>query len=200
MNELFQRDPAKLERAYQRFRTQYATDMALGPHPLDATEMAEVPVVVTATDREFFDSGAPLDRAGLYRLAARHFDLRRDAAAGYFAAVKEIAPGHLGGQLLSDSMCRRFVDHVAEHAPGPVWVAEHLGARHSEDLVPMFHSLWLDDFVRTGEVGWPEYREGRVVARREIPGGVAGTLNEVELAEDPFGYLRGAFTTASSGE
>ncbi|MCP1386857.1 carboxylesterase family protein [Corynebacterium sp. TA-R-1] len=189
LNELFEHDPARVERAYQRFRTQYITDMALGPYPLDAAELAEVPIVLSATDQEFFDSGAPFDRAALYRLLGPRLDLKREAASDYFAAVQRIAPGHPAGQLFSDSLCRRFVDRVAEGAPGPIYLAEHVGARHSEDLTPMFRGAlheWVLGFIRSGKVGWERYDDRRLAARRTMDG-------KLDIAHDPFGYLRGCF-------
>ncbi|WP_297851605.1 carboxylesterase family protein [uncultured Corynebacterium sp.] len=45
--------PTTLERAYKRLRRRYPTDMALGPNPLDPTEMAEIPLVISCHEKEF---------------------------------------------------------------------------------------------------------------------------------------------------
>lgn len=45
--------PKTLERAYARLRRRHPTDMALGPHPLDATEMAEIDLVISSHEKEF---------------------------------------------------------------------------------------------------------------------------------------------------
>ena len=42
-----------LERAYQRVRRRYPTDMALGPAPLQPEEMADIPLVISSHDKEF---------------------------------------------------------------------------------------------------------------------------------------------------
>ncbi|GAA1183849.1 Carboxylesterase [Corynebacterium glaucum] len=193
LNALFDSDRGKFDRAYKRFRTQYVTDMALGPHPLDTAELAEVPLVVTATDKEFYKSGKVYDSTGLGLTMARTFgprmDLRGDAARDYLAALKERDRQHIAGQLIGDSLCRRFADMVAEGAPGPVWLAEHTDTFHSQDLTPLFRGAlqpWLLEFVRSGEVGWPRYDENRTAIRRNRDGAA-------EIVTDPFGYLRGAF-------
>ena len=45
--------PKTLERAYARLRRRYPTDMALGPTPLDPTEMAEIDLVISSHEKEF---------------------------------------------------------------------------------------------------------------------------------------------------
>lgn len=45
--------PKTLERAYARLRRRYPTDMALGPHSLDPTEMAEIDLVISSHEKEF---------------------------------------------------------------------------------------------------------------------------------------------------
>lgn len=198
LNALFARDRAKVERAYRRFRTQYITDMALGPHPLDPAEMAQVPLVLTCTDDEFYGAGAPYDRSGMGPAVARGFgprmDLAREAASDYLAHAKRADPGHVAGRLMSDSLCRRFVDRVAEGAPGPVWLAEHAGhTRHSADLDALFHGelrKWFLQFARTGEAGWEAYGADRVAMRRTLRG---SQVVAEETVTDPLGYLRGAF-------
>lgn len=193
LNELAARKPQAIDRGYRRFRTHYLTDVALGPYPLDATEHAEVPLVITATDNEFYRTGAPYDRAGIgplvTRLVGPQMGLDTDAAADYIAHAKRTSPGHVTGRFMSDALCRRWVDHVAENTPGPVWLAEYAHATHSQDLHPLFSGAltdWLLGFVRDGEVGWPPYSPDRCAARTTLDG-------QRELIHDPLGYLRGAF-------
>ena len=189
--ELSKLSPEKLERGYTRFSRHFPTDIKLGPHPLDPAEMAEVPLVLTCTDEEFYSQGAALDRsrrvAGAFvRIAGRSMGLRKGAGGDYVASISNEAP--VAGRFLTDALSRRFVDAVAEGAPGPVWVAEHPGYAHSGDLEPLFApDAWLLEYVRTGEVGWPEYEQpDRLAARRRIGG-------EIEVVADPLGYVRGLF-------
>ena len=147
LNELAERNPAKLDRAYQRFRARYPTDMALGPHPLDPTELAPVPTVVTYTDGEFYREGLAFRRT---RQRISDASVRRPARA-----VAAGAPGPVW---------------LAEHVrPG----GSPLG--HSEDLPALFApDPWLLRFIRTGEVGWASFADGGHVERRSL-GAEAGT-------------------------
>lgn len=45
--------PRTLDRAYNRLRRRYFTDMALGPYPLAPEEMADIDLVVSSHEREF---------------------------------------------------------------------------------------------------------------------------------------------------
>lgn len=45
--------PKSLERAYSRLRRRYPTDMALGPQPLDPTEMGKIDLVISSHEKEF---------------------------------------------------------------------------------------------------------------------------------------------------
>jgi len=147
LNELAERNPAKLDRAYQRFRTRYPTDMALGPHPLDPTELAPVPTVVTYTDGEFYREGLAFRRT---RQRISDASVRRPARA-----VAAGAPGPVW---------------LAEHVRTG---GSPLG--HSEDLPALFApDPWLLRFIRTGEVGWAPFADGGHVKRRSL-GAVAGT-------------------------
>lgn len=193
LNELAVRKPGAIDRGYRRFRTHYFTDVALGPYPLDATEHAEVPLVITATDNEFYRPGAPYDRIGLGPMLARllgpRIGLDAHAAATYVAHAKRTDPGHVAGRLLSDALGRRWVNHVAETTPGPVWLAEYTAATHSQELHPLFNGAlteWLLGFVRDGEVRWPKYRPDRCAARISLAG-------HCELVHDPLGSVRDAF-------
>lgn len=147
LNALAARKPRRLDRAYRRFRTQYLTDIALGPFPFDATALADVPLVVTSTRDEFMPAGARVDRAGAGPLAARamarHFGVAKGEARAYLERAADMDPRQVAGRLLSDAMCRRWVDDVAERAPGTVWQAELVAsdarpAYHASELAPAF--------------------------------------------------------------
>lgn len=193
--------PTKLNHAYQRFRLHFPTDMALGPYPLEPQEMANVPVVLTCTDKEFHHSGAKLDRVPalgrvFVRVAGRTMGLRKRASKGAGKGTGTgTGKGYTAGQLLSDSLVRRHVDAVAEHAPGPVWLAEHVGYAHAEDLSGMFApDPWLLTFLRTGDVGWPEYGvSGRGAVRRR-------EAEAPTVVHDPLGYLRDIFEDPNSSD
>lgn len=190
LNALYRDNPQKMERGYQRFRTQYITDCAVGPHPFDGRELAQVDLVVTSTRDEFINHGAALDRAGLggafVRSAGRRMGLKKGTAGEYVAAVKA-AGRPVAGQFNSDALIRRWVDEACEHAPGNVWQAEFPAGTHSSELAALFRpgtelNDWLLGFARGGEVGWEVYRRRRQAWRV----GEGAT-------HDPLGYLRGCF-------
>lgn len=190
LNALYRDNPQRMERGYQRFRTQYFTDCAVGPHPFDGAELAEVDLVVTSTRDEFAEHGAALDRAGVgaayVRAAGRRMGLKRGAAGAYIGAVRA-AGRPVAGQFMSDALIRRWVDEACEHAPGNVWQAEFPSGRHSSELARVFRpgdplNGWLLGFARAGEVGWEGYRFRREAMR----------VGSGEVC-DPLGYLRGCF-------
>ena len=201
LNALAARNPKRLTRAYGRFRTQYLTDIALGPYPFDAGALADVPLVVTSTRDEFMPTGRPFDRAGIgrpaARIMARHMGVAKGKAREYLDHAATMDPRAVGGRLISDAMCRRWVDDIAEGAPGELWQAElypteNRPAYHSKELRPAFTNgsglnAWLTRFARTGEVGWRAYAEGRTVMRVRLDGTGA------EEVTDPLSYLRGVF-------
>lgn len=199
-------DPKRLERGYRRFRTRHITDMALGPGPLDPAELAAVDLVVTSTRDEFYASATPTDSLGIAPLSVRGtgriMDLYRPRVREYLAACRDIDPDHLQGRFVSDSLVRRFVDRVAEGAPGPVWQAEFVSdtdapAQHSDELPWLFAqgphpageglNAWMVRYCRDGDPGWPRYQPGRTVLRTNF------ACTQHELAHDPLGYMRGAF-------
>ncbi len=192
LNQLYRDNEPKMQRGYQRFRTQYITDCALGPHPLDATELAEVDLVVTSTREEFIGHGAALDRAHLgpayVRAYGRRMGLKKGKAGDYLAGLGQENDSRAAGRFNSDALIRRWVDEVCEHAPGPnTWQAEFPHGRHSAELPALFRSGtqlndWLMNFARTGGVGWGRYGD-----RRE-----AMCVGE-GVASDPLGYFRGCF-------
>lgn len=201
LNALAARNPKRIARAYGRFRTQYATDIALGPFPLEAGALARVPLVVTSTRDEFIPMVRGLDRVGMGKpaatLMARHMGVAKGHTRAYLERAAAMDPHAAGGRLISDAMCRRWVDQIAEGAPGELWLAELLPtdtrpAYHSKELTPVFSTgtrlnAWLTHFARTGEAGWRPYAEDRTVMRVRLDGAGA------EEVTDPLGYLRGVF-------
>lgn len=189
MNQL---DRKKLEKGYRRFRTQFITDCALGPHPFDAAELANVNLVVTSTREEFIGHGAALDRAGLgaayVRAFGRRMGLKKGAAGAYLEGLRAAGGTRPAGRFNSDALIRRWVDEVCENAPGPnVWQAEFPQGKHASELQDLFSAgtdlnTWLREYLRTGAVGWARYG-----ARRE-----AMCVGE-GLTHDPLGYFRGCF-------
>lgn len=192
--------PTRVERGYSRLRTLYFTDMALGPAPLDPSELAEVDIVLTSTREEMYRSGAGPDGHGWGELAmrglGRRMGLPLSRYRAYIDGVRALDPGHLSGRLIGDSLIRRWVDAAAEGAPGSTWQAELTAGRrplhHSDELTPLFTpgtalNEWLVGYCRGEEPGWPEYRPGRRVLRADIAGGGCAVV------EDPLGYVRRAF-------
>ena len=212
LNPLHDRSPQRLDRAYRRFRTQYCTDIALGPFPLEPAKLARVPLVVTSTRDEFFPNGAFADRTALAtpvaRALGRHMGLAKGRAGEYLGAASRMDPGHVVGRLISDAMCRRWVDDIAEGAPGTVWQAElvasaDLPAHHAADLAPAFGAdgaygtglnRWLTQFVRGGDVGWEPYSGGTRAGTGRTALRVALDGSGAQEVTDPLGYLRGAFS------
>lgn len=198
--------PKQLRRGYNAVRTRYITDMALGPAPLDTAEMAEVDLVISSVDEEMFNSSAIHDTLKTARLNMAApgigMGLKREQYVPFFKALKARNPKHINGEFFSANLIRRWVDQVAEGAPGRVWQAEltsdaRTRARHSADLAPLFGAPpyrageglngWLIRYAHTGEPGWPEYKPDRTVLRVDLSG------DNAELVTDPLGYLRGVF-------
>lgn len=198
---LSQAKPAKIARGYDIFRRLIWSDMALGPHPLDPKQMADVPVVITSTRDEFYNLGEPADNRGSGAFAARVLAPIMGVKGNFrewLAAAKEIDPNRLAGRLIGDSCNRRWVSEVAERAPGPVWMAEFIGseeepARHCREIRPLFgvHDSplndWLISYAHTGEPGWEPYRRNQLARRFSL---IDGSFDHVV---DPLGYVREAF-------
>ena len=145
---------AQRARTYQRFRTFYLDDMAVGPFPFDPSELAEVPIIVSSTREEMYlePTGSLLDRSGLGKLAIRSHGRRLGCTdtERYIAALSDQDPRRMFGRLLGDSTIRRWVSATAEHARGPVWMLEFTGtaglpANHCVDLPLMFHNLTVNE-------------------------------------------------------
>ncbi|AIT61596.1 carboxylesterase family protein [Corynebacterium doosanense] len=180
-DSLRRQPPERLDRAYRRLKRTLFLDLPLGPFPLQPEEMAEVDLVVTCTRDEFYDMPAArvMDKRGnghLYtRVIARPMGMT-GTYRSWLDSTREVAPGKTASRLVGDSMIRRWTQYVADGAPGRVWLAEFTGtpqhpAVHCGELPALFAAegydtnfpvhRWLMNFAHTGEVGWPEYSEGR---------------------------------------
>ncbi|SES29197.1 carboxylesterase family protein [Corynebacterium cystitidis] len=202
---------ARRKAAYKRYRTRHILDIALGPAPLTPRDMAEVDVVVSSTRDEFYTQAfaAQADRLGqgaaMVRAIGPAMGLKRDTASYWLDHARAIDPKHLAGRFVGDASVRRWVDHVAEHAPGRVWQMELVDdavtpAYHSRDIRPMFGNNpyvagdglngWLVHYARTGAPGWPFYDAtgARLVRRVNLSG-----KNDTET-KNPLGYIRDSFT------
>ncbi|WP_394281003.1 carboxylesterase family protein [Corynebacterium sp.] len=202
---------ARRKAAYNRFRTRHILDIALGPAPLTPRDMAEVDVVVSSTRDEFYTQpfAAQADKLGqgaaMVRMFGPAMGLKRDTTSYWLEHARAIDPRHLAGRFVTDASVRRWVDHVAEHAPGRTWQAELLSdelspAYHSCDIRPLFGNTpyaagdglnaWLVNYARTGEPGWPEYNavDGKNVLKVDLSG-----TNDT-LSKNPLGYIRHSFT------
>ncbi len=190
------------------FTRSYPLDLALGPYPFDAAELAEVPIVVTSTDREVWNNPAAqkLDNAlGRWLLRRGESVLGVDTMTSYLASKLDAEHAAQGADLrekgvdkerentktpvtrntlvrdaLSDVFIRRWTNEVAEQAPGPVWVIGFTHAYHCDELPLMFsqHSLW------TQAPDWPQFRPGRQALRFDISTGTRS------LETDPLRSVR----------
>lgn len=204
--------PARLKRGYGRFRTALSLDIALGPHPLQADYLADVDVVMTATDEEFHDMPAArfMDKRGRGHLYARVL-ARPMGMSGTFgswlAATRAVDPGRVAARLIGDSFSRRWAQYVVDGAQGRVWLARFTGsperpALHCAELPALFATdgydedfpvhRWFLDFARTGEPGWPRYRAetGRQAVDVSLATGAFTPVN------DPLKIARLAFPEA----
>lgn len=216
--------PKALERGLKRFKTRHATDMALGPAPFDGAQLSDLPILVTETREEFYNHplGLRLDRAGMSaagaRLLGRTMGLK--AVGDYLTQAREFDPAGVARQLIGDSLIRRWASHLAESAPGPVWLAELAGtprqpALHAGDISLVFHTLSAESYFhdpgdRTvqqladllhGEVlsfirghlpQWPQYHPeaGKRVARQITQHDPSAGT---KLVEDPLQLVRECF-------
>ncbi len=202
--------PKVLERAYRTARARYFTDMALGPTPLEPEEMADVDLVITTVEEEMFDSTVIQDkvRAGWFTMVLPGFliGLKPGMYRPFLKRLKARNPKHVAGEFFSANLIRRWVDDVAQRAPGTVWQVELVSdsttrARHCAELAPIFGAApypagaglnaCLIHYVTTGEPGWTPYGAEKNVLRVDLSG------NNAEIVTDPLGYLRGVFTRKS---
>lgn len=203
--------PARLSRAYRRFRLALSLDLALGPHPLDPGAMAEVDVVVTVTHDEFYDMPAArrMDYRGKGHRYSRFLARPMGMTGTYFSwleSTRAVDPDRVASRLIGDSTVRRWAQYIADAAPGRVWLAEFTGsseepALHCNELPALFATggygtdfpvhRWLIRFARTGDPGWPQYRPGRKAVEISLIDGrftpLADPLRTVRLAfPDPY--------------
>lgn len=216
--------PAARDRGFKRFKTRHATDMALGPAPFDGAELSDIPILATETREEFYNHplGLRLDRSSMSiagaRVLGRTMGLK--AVGNYLAAAREHDPTGVARQLIGDSLIRRWVSHLGETAPGPVWLAELAGspkrpALHAGDISLVFDTLSaeayfhdqadptardLSDlihgeavaFIRGQLPEWPEYHaaEGKRVALQISQSDAAAGP---KLIDDPLHLVRESF-------
>lgn len=203
------RNPKRLDRGYRNFRQLLGLGMALGPFPLDPAQQADVPIVVSSTADEFYTMPAAekLDRMGLgglgVRVMGRLMGVRH--VRKWLRGARDIDPDHVAGRLVGDVNTRRWVLQIAEESPGPLWMVEFTGepeqpALHSREIRPLFGVIespihdWLVNFARTGEPGFPQYREGRQALQVRLPDGAT------TRAVDPLGYIRGTMKEVQGSE
>ena len=200
-------EPKTIERAYRTVRTRYFTDVALGPGPLEPEEMADVDLVITSLTEEMHASGAKQDKLKMARftmiLPGFIMGLKPSQYVPFFKRLKALDPRRISGEFLSANLIRRWVDDVAEGAPGTVWQAELISdaiapAEHCADLAPIFGAApyrggeglngCLIRYITTGDPGWEPYGTERKVLRVDLSG------NRAQIVTDPLGYLRGVFS------
>lgn len=169
---------ADLERGYARFRKKYKYDMALGPYPLDCSELAEVPIVLGSMRDEFYDipAGLRADRCLFHRLImttmAPKFDFPPNSLRGWYQMARYLDGKRIIGRMIGDATIRRWVAQVAEQAPGPTWMMEMRRegrpALHCDELPFLFNvhstesatrlNAWLHEFASDGKTGFEQYR------------------------------------------
>ena len=199
LNAYAERRPDAIERAYQRFHTQYFHDVALGPAPFNPEELAEVPIVVTSTREEFHHSGEGFNAFGatFIRCFGRLFGAKgRAARRAYINAARTTDPDALAGRFLSDALIRRWVDAACEHGPADIRQIEFCAD------TPLGHSCELDalfgepgthigqviyNYIRSGHADWPTYLPGRRVLRASL------SADTTTVVEDPLRGVRTAF-------
>lgn len=192
--------PEKLRRAYDRARKIYGTDLFLGPWPYDPEELADVPLVVTATREEFHNlptardwDAKPTPPTLRLKALARFMGMGKDRFG--FWRDRASRP-QLAGQLVTDAVCRRFVVDTANARPQAhvatfVRSAGTKEALHCDDLPFLFgrssneqavHAIsgLLLGFARGRALPWPKYGEGHVIADIDLTTGHL-TLNPRSL-------------------
>ncbi|MBC3185111.1 carboxylesterase family protein [Corynebacterium sp. zg-331] len=209
LTELAEKNPEKLRRGYRRLRSRFFHDLALGPGPFAASELVNIPILITCTREEcfhFVPFVSRLDRRGrggiAVRVMAKTMGLEIPASS-YLQSAREIYPHREMSQLIGDSGIRRWVSDTAENAPAQCWVLQYEGTEdhpmlHCDDLPLVFrpqpsrrtiHRIMVD-FARDTTPPWPRYRrsEGRTVAIYDALSGSLYTQN------DPLKPVRLAFT------
>ena len=169
----------QLERGYERFSKFYGLDLPLGPAPLETNELVDIPILVTTTREEFYDLGEKSDASSAAEWGARLF-ARTFGLKGKFAPWRRaIGTDKVNGELLGDSLCRRWAVDVAENAPGQTWMVEHFHnqkpALHCADLPALFKpsaaNEWFHTFIRQGDPGFSSYHPDHDIYRYNLESG-----------------------------
>ncbi|QAU51890.1 Carboxylesterase [Corynebacterium pelargi] len=207
----------KLNRGYRKYKRYVPTDLAMGPTGLDGAELADVPLIITCAEQEWFASrrtariDAKLPKA-LRPLVAQHFH----ANATYLE--HEADEPRLMAKVIGDSAIRRWVDRIAAAAQPCTWVVHYTGSAEqpavhccdipwvlqSEAYVeagtaehiehPAEHTTTrvaqiVDDFLRGTMPDWPSYPEHRDALELNVATGAES------ITRDPLGHLRHGFPT-----
>ncbi|WP_164470367.1 alpha/beta fold hydrolase [Corynebacterium pseudopelargi] len=207
----------KLSRGYRKYKRYVPTDLAMGPTGLDGAELADVPLILSCTEQEWFASrrtariDARLPKA-LRPLVARHFH----ANANYVEHEAEEA--RFMAKVVGDSAIRRQVDHIAAAAQPRTWVIHYTGSNEqpavhccdipwvlqSEAYVepgtaehiehPAEHTTArvaqiVQDFLHGHLPDWPSYPEHRETLALNVATGAES------ISRDPFAHLRAGFST-----
>ncbi|MDO5031054.1 carboxylesterase family protein [Corynebacterium sp.] len=205
-------DSEKLAAGYRAFRKKYTLDMALGPAPLDCSQLAEIPIVLGTTRDEFYAIPATqkVDKSFLRKLIVRHyaprFGLSHNAFESWYQIARYLDKERPMGRLVGDSILRRWAVQVAEEAPGPTWmiefVGEHSPALHCAELPLLFGvdtgeparvlNGWLQDFLRHGEPGFEQYRPDHALWEFALDTGAQ------RMAHGSLDYISAAFGQGSA--
>lgn len=173
----------QLAAGYAKFRKKFGFDMALGPYPLDPTQLADIPIVLGSTREEFANLGERFDRAPFPKAIgwyiAPKFGMRRERFSTWadLAGTKGIV-----GRLIGDGCIRRWVELVGHNVN--TWMVEFVrdgNALHCQELRPLFGVTespltgWLQRLARTGEPGFEPYHPEHAVWRFNLDTGEATT-------------------------
>ena len=205
-------DPESLAKGYAKFRKKYRFDVALGPAPLRAEELADIPIVVTSTRDEFYTMPAAqrIDKMALAGFITSYlspkFGMSHDRFKQWQQLAHYVDPQRPMGRLIGDAAVRRWTAQVAEHAPGPTWMMEFTRsdspAVHCAELDPLFGGSgdeeakttpagelneWLRHYATTGEPGFPGYGDDHQVLEFNLDTG------ERRLAYATLDYVAAAF-------
>ncbi|QDZ43026.1 carboxylesterase family protein [Corynebacterium sp. sy039] len=203
--------PEKLTRRYRRFRKMYL-DLTVGPYPWQPSELAEVPIVLSCLEQEFYNF-APAIKLDQSRYGAttpvRAFMRRMYRVARHYRwdSYK---------QLLTDFFFRCIIEKTAAAAPHSTWVIQYSGSDaapgvHCADIPWIFNSQaeiagtsWellrnpaqelvsssherAVRFIRGHKPDWNPYGDSAQVLSVSLADAHA------TLVADPFAHLRGVF-------
>ena len=176
----------KLHRANTQFQFANPFDLAFGLHPLEVSEISDVPLLVTATREEFYNHpAARYLRGGLKEkisLASTRRIMGLRNPEGWEGDV---------GTLLGDSLIRRYVDQIAFRG-GETWLAEFVGSQpvtHGGELEMLFAGdPTFVEFLTTGSLPWKPFHDDATAARWDIDDGTLHTVT------DPLAVVRQSFS------